>query len=186
MSAVLIGDPGGGVEPDTIPFGDFFVEAAPLPQPRPKGQLIQRKGTEPFIHIYTPSGTKGSHAKWREAIWRAARIIVPESELALPVKLTINIYVKRPQAMMGTKWPDGPIPHTARGDLDNFEKAVMDALSPAKATKAKRARRGLWTDDALVCVKRGAKYYAAKAGPMGAYVRIDVVPLREEPESLFG
>ena len=150
------------------------MEGDPLPQPRPKGQLIQGKG-KPFIHIYTPSGTKGCHTKWREAVWTAAQIILPDEPLDVPIVLTINIYVPRPGRMMAKKHFDGPIPHPVRGDIDNYAKAIMDALGPVEATKTKKGRRGLWTDDGLVFVAHLSKWYTARDNGPGAYVLIETI-----------
>lgn len=214
MPVTLIGDPGGAIEPETTPFGDFFIYARPMPQPRPQARvinqvrrilegwkvilatrdpatvgrgLVDRRIDEilaaekaGFMQMYYPDTKGKEHKTWKQAIWDAAKIILPANEIDRGVKLTVNFYIQRPQKLMGKKYPDGPIIHIARGDLDNFEKAVMDALSPKKETKSQRARRGLWKDDALVCLNAGAKYYAAKTGPMGAYVRIDIVRDTEE------
>ena len=48
----------------------------------------------------------------------------------------------------------GEFYHTKRPDLDNLEKAVMDALTKAK----------WWEDDSQVCVKITKKRYMGKPG----------------------
>lgn len=171
----LIGDPGGGLEPMTIPVGDFWVPARPMPQPRIKARLVKvKKGTD-FIQIYTPDNKAKDHTNWRKEIWRAAQMVLPDEEIDEPVVLTVTIYVQRPKSMMGPKFFDGPIPHPSRGDLSNFIKAVEDALNPIPESKTRDRRRGFWKDDARVFCGHNMKFYTAKGKPPGAYILVETI-----------
>ena len=167
----LIEDPGEAMEPMLAPFCDFWAPGVPKPQPRPKAQIVKSEFGEPYVHIYTPDNKTHDHARWRESVWRAAQIILPPEEIPHPIALTVMVYLKRPQAMMTKSWFDGPIPHAKQGDLDNFIKAIEDALNPIPGK-----RRGLWRDDGLVFFYRQTgKFYAGKNKPTGAYVRLDLI-----------
>jgi len=167
----LIGDIGGGLEPMSVPYGDFYVEGTPLPQPRPGFRIATPKGGKPFVLTYTQDHKDKRHAKWRKAVWTAASFICPKEPLDEPVILTINIYAPRPQALMGKKYFDGPIPHDRQGDVDNYAKAIMDACSPDE----KQGRQGLWVNDGRVIAGHWMKFYAAKNRGPGMYVLLETV-----------
>ena len=174
MATPILGDPGGGLLPMSVPFGDFWIPAKPMPQPRPQGRIVKPRHGQEFIQMYYPDPKGKEHKTWREAIWRSAQMILPPEEIDVPVLLTVKFYINRPKNLMRKKDFDGPMPHAGQRDIDNFAKTVMDALNPVPGQ-----RRGLWTDDGLVFHLEATKYYAAKGNPAGAYVLIETV----DPES---
>ena len=95
--------------------------------------------------------------------------ICPKEPLSGAIVMSINIYVKRPQRLMGKKWFAGPIPHPVQGDLDNFAKAIMDAMS------ANHGHPGVWVNDGQVFAGHWMKFYAAKDKGPGAYVLLETV-----------
>ena len=167
----LIGDPGGAVEPATVPFGDFYVEGDPRAQPRIAGRIVTPKGGKgkQFIQFYTKDTDDKIHAKWRKAVWAAAKFICPREPLEVPIVMSGNVYIQRPQRLMGKKWFDGPIPHPVQGDLDNFFKAIMDAMS--KTDK----HPGVWANDGQVFGGHWFKFYTAKDKGPGAYVLLETI-----------
>lgn len=111
QEAILMGDPGGGLEPMSAPFGDFWIPGRPLPQPRPGFRIVTPKGGKPFVTTYTQDHKDKRHARWRKAVWEAAKFICPRIPLDEPIVMTLNVYMPRPKDLMGRKHFDGPIPH---------------------------------------------------------------------------
>lgn len=76
------------------------------------------------------------------------------SRVARPalVSVDVELVVARPQAEMGSRWPDGRYPIGGKPDVDNVAKLVMDA-----ATKA-----GVWDDDTQVWDLRVRRWRVAR------------------------
>lgn len=116
------------------------IELAPVPAARPK---VPRNGRPYYPKTY---------AAWRE---EAAALISYDGEpMAGPLAARIRMVCKRPQR------PKDCIP---RGDVDNFAKAVMDALTAA----------GAWGDDVQVVDLRITKRYAEKGEMPHSIVSIE-------------
>lgn len=129
----------------------FNVMGRPIPQPRHRAAA--RNG---FVHHYLPS----DHAvhEYKRNIGMAARAI-SNGTIEGPVRLEVLFvfaYAK------GSRRKEEPCYRIARPDLDNLEKAVMDALTDA----------GIWIDDAQVASKHSMKV----AGPV-AMTRVTIRPL---------
>lgn len=134
------------------------VVTDPVPQPRPRATVVAGRA-----RIYNPSTTKVYKQQITQMLIR-----VPEHfPEGIPVRVTIDYFFQRPKSLQRKKDPVGFIWHTKKPDLDNLNKAVLDAISEA----------GIWHDDRQVADLRSRKFYTKKSGdPM---VRITI----EEIES---
>jgi len=119
----------------------LFVDGEPKGQPRPRACIRGKRAG-----VYDP----GTAAEWKKAIaeaWHSK--VAPENapafrpfETALFVSL--SFYMPRPKSHYNAKGllkPSAPEFHTSKPDVDNLQKAVLDALTDV----------GAWTDDKLVC-----------------------------------
>lgn len=129
----------------------FFVEGDPKGQPRARACIRGKRAG-----VYDP----GTADAWKMAVAEAWRHkVAPEnaprlSPFETAVSLRLSFWFRRPKGHYGSGKNAGalkdsaPRVHTAKPDLDNLAKAVMDVLT----------RLGAWTDDAIVCrldVSRG-------------------------------
>lgn len=132
------------------PVVSLVIPGEPVAQPRYRHASHRTRSGRTITTSYLPS----DHPIWayRAALREAARQAGLTAPLHQPLILEVRFYFPRPLRLQTRKAPDGPIPHTARPDLDNLLKAVQDALN------------GLaWTDDALICGYRMAgKWYVEK------------------------
>lgn len=111
----------------------LVVNVKPIAQPR---HSVSTRGG--FVKHYIPK-THPVHA-YREAIVQAAKTIQQKGPIEGPVRLECVFCFKR-SGRKRVGW------RIARPDLDNLEKAVMDALTEA----------GIWLDDAQVAEKASGK-----------------------------
>ncbi len=79
-----------------------------------------------------------------------------------PVAIRAEFYLPRPKRLMRRSDPAGPIAHTARPDIDNLSKSLLDAW-----------RGMVWRDDAQIHVLLASKSYAEKDGIPRVEVEID-------------
>jgi Holliday junction resolvase RusA-like endonuclease len=126
---------------------DFFVKGIVKAQPRPR---MTKTG-----HVYTPDSAK----TWKELV-TAECLARRQPVIDEPVKLTVCFYFPFPRSAKNKK---RFCPHTVKPDADNLLKAVMDALTEAKA----------WTDDAVVYSSRAEKWYT-RDNVYGARVTIEI------------
>jgi Holliday junction resolvase RusA-like endonuclease len=114
---------------------DIILDIDPIPCPRPR---IMTRGK--FAHAYYPK----SYKDWKEAA--ATKIGKLQGDLhtpiAGPLRVSIHCYVTRPKTSKLTH----PKP-----DVDNYAKAVMDALTSAE----------VWGDDCQVVSLIVTKKWAA-------------------------
>ena len=110
--------------------------------------------------MYHPKG--GAIDVWRAAIVAAAKgqVAPPDG----PLSVNIEYYMPRPKAMKR----DAPTEHIKRPDIDNLNKAVLDALTDA----------GVWKEDSRVYRLIAEKVYANSPDaflvrPPGCRIRID-------------
>ncbi|MDR0645974.1 MAG: RusA family crossover junction endodeoxyribonuclease [Elusimicrobiota bacterium] len=108
----------------------LFVGARPQPQARP----IYVKKLDRFI---------SPKADFYLAVKREAKKCAPTEPINKAVKLTVSFCYLPPECKKYAVF------NTSRPDLDNLEKAVMDALTQAK----------VWRDDCLVVKKDSRKIY---------------------------
>ena len=133
----------------------FTVVGGPKGQPRPRA----------FVHAATGKARvydAGTAEGWKSAIALAARPYLPSEPFDCPIGLSIEFNMPRPKRLMRKRDPDGPLRHTAKPDLDNLTKAVMDALTAI----------GMWRDDALVSSQCVSKWYAGKSQRPGAIIGV--------------
>jgi crossover junction endodeoxyribonuclease RusA len=113
----------------------LFVNGIPKPQPRP------RLGADG--KVYNPTSVNA----WKNEII-AAFLSCRREMITAPVLLRICFYLPMPQSMKKTETACAK--HASKPDLDNLQKAVMDALTNA----------GIWKDDALVYGIEALKWYS--------------------------
>ena len=132
------------------------IPAVPVAQPRQRHAVIGG-----HIRNYTPH-THPVNA-YKTAIMAAAAE-AGVKPLEGPLQVSVTFYLPRPKRLMRKKDPAGPIPHTARPDVDNLWKSTADALS------------GLaWRDDSQVCQTIAHKWYAEKDGVPRVEIEISEV-----------
>lgn len=128
---------------------EFFAEGIPKGQPRPKA--FARNG---HAAVYDPGTAEG----WKDCIRSAARRHRPAQPLQGPIRMSMQFFMPRPKAHYrtgkhaGVLREDAPHWHIAKPDLDNLQKAVLDALKDI----------GMFADDAQWCVSGAiTKTYAS-------------------------
>jgi Holliday junction resolvase RusA-like endonuclease len=136
---------------------EFTVVGEPKGQPRPRA--FARKMGDKFVARVYDDGTA---EKWKSDIAIAGRPHIPAAPIEGPVRLDVDFVFPRPKYLMRAKDPAGEIPHTAKPDRDNCEKALLDALKTL----------GFFRDDSQVCAGEVTKWYAAKNGRPGARIMI--------------
>lgn len=117
----------------------FFVPGDPIPKGRPKARLqINEQTKNAYAQIYTPPRTR----EWEEHVEKSIRVQINilsrindgqvlrlplQGERNKPMIITLRFNLPRPQSV--PKWVT--IPQTARGDIDNYSKAVIDGIQNA-------------------------------------------------------
>ena len=133
-----------------------------MAQPRTKARAFRRTDGRQVAQVYEPGGRI---RQWKADVKRAYQSLPAFGEPLLtgPLRVTIDIFLPRPKRLMRRADPDGPIPHTAKPDRDNVEKAILDAL------------KGIaFVDDCQVCAGEVRKFYHEKEGRPRAEIRIEV------------
>jgi len=140
----------------------LIVPAVPVAQPRQRHAVIGG-----HIRNYTPTDHPVNAYKAAVMAAVAEAGITP---IDGPVAVDVLFYLPRPKRLTRKKDPDGPIPHTAKPDVDNLWKSTADALS------------GLaWRDDSQVCRTRASKWYAEKKGV--PRVEIEIAKVKEDVDA---
>lgn len=135
---------------------DINVNGEPKAQPRARAFAFKPKGGgKPMIRMYDPATAEG----WKGILGAEAQKLIPDPLLG-PVTMSISFYMPRPKSHYRTgKRSDelkdnAPGAHVGKPDLDNLEKAVMDAFTVA----------GVWRDDSQVYRKTAVKMYSEHPG----------------------
>lgn len=129
----------------------FFVEGTPTAQPRVKAA---RRGG--FVQIYTPATAKA----WKTMVGLRAKEAMRKDgsgPFVGAVYLGLEFSMLRPDSHFNAKREikKSSRKHmTCKPDLDNLEKAAMDALTTA----------GVWMDDCQVVIKKSSKAYLGHEG----------------------
>lgn len=140
---------------------EFFVEGIPKAQARPCAFYNKKTGR---AGVYD----KGNSAEWKSKIVDACVKNEIKSFGSCCIHLEMVFHMPRPKSHFvsnnmakGLK-NDSTDLHTSRPDLDNLEKAVMDAMTDY----------GVWQDDSFVCSKRSVKIYADNEVGMSVTIRV--------------
>jgi len=137
----------------------FFVSCLPIAQPRQRHRLVTTKSGRQFTTNYTPA--KHPVNAFKAAVQLAAKnaTAMRLGVLTGPVLLELRFILPRPMNHFGTGRNAGrlknsaPSWHTSRPDLENIEKAFLDALTGI-----------CWRDDSQVCQKISSKVYGEEIG----------------------
>jgi Holliday junction resolvase RusA-like endonuclease len=129
------------------------VYGTPKPQPRSNACMRGK-----HAGVYTPSGADS----WKLAV---AAAWVSATPYTVPLRLSIEILAPRPKRLTTKKASPWRLAQALPGDVDNYAKAVMDALTMA----------GAWVDDVQVVDLRIRKCYAAKGEAPGAEIELEEV-----------
>lgn len=138
----------------------FFVPGDPAAQGRPRTRVI-RMGHRAVAQIYNPHNADD----WKARVMLIARPHVPKAPMLGPIRLLLAFYIDRPNSHYRGKArvlrSEAPLWHIVKPDKDNFEKAVLDALTAVR----------MWNDDCQVCDGRTQKIYTNDGKP-GCFVTI--------------
>jgi crossover junction endodeoxyribonuclease RusA len=121
-------------------------------------------------HVYNPSTADA----WKRAICRTIADLseVPFFPKGMPVEVWMTFWLPAPKKLKTT----GAELVTVKPDIDNYAKAVMDALTNA----------GLWHDDSQVAVLHASKVREA-GGPIGMRLVVFEATLTDDnPIAGFG
>ena len=125
----------------------------PVAQPRPRATVVSGRA-----RIYNPATARAYKDQIANLFVRTDQKF-PEG---IPLKVTIEYFFERPKSLQRKKDPEDFMWHTKKPDLDNLNKAVLDAISEA----------GIWHDDRQVVDLRSRKFYTRKMG--GPMVKITI------------
>ncbi len=131
-----------------MPTISFFVPGTPVAKGRPRAYKMHNG----HIGTYTPDKT----VDWERKVRSYAYDVKPATPLDGPLTVCIEFTLLKPKSV--SKKRQFP---SVKPDLDNLEKAVLDAMNGL-----------IYTDDALICRKYGAKWYTNDASQVGVSVEI--------------
>ena len=141
-----------------MPSIRFFIPGEPLAQPRPRA-TARMIGKRAVARVYNPSGkTRDLKDAIRQEALRVHRGGLPVHG-ARPSHLRIEFRMPRPKRKVWKTKPMPREPHTAKPDLDNMEKLVMDALEGV-----------LWKNDSQVASKSSVKFICEGSESPGIFV----------------
>jgi len=140
----------------------IIIPGHPAPWARAGRQIINRPGAAPYVHTFDTNKQIVNKRDIRIYAHSAGAIKDPPPEG--PIRMTMVFYMARPKRLMRAKDPDGPIPSTARPDLDNLEKLVLDALNTVA-----------YKDDSQVFERQGLKLYCEKGGSPRTEIYMEVM-----------
>lgn len=130
----------------------FFVPGIPKGQPRPRA-FARKIGGKYVARVFEA----GTAEQWKSQIataWKesgATMMEVPACSVLLSFQFPRP---KHHSTAKGVLKPDAPVWHTAKPDVDNTIKAVLDALTQI----------GAWKDDAIVASIVASKLYSPTPG----------------------
>jgi len=125
----------------------------------PKGQPRHRSASfDGKARAYPAGSAEG----WKIMVVIAARGHLPFAPLEGPIRIDAEFYFRRPQRLRKKSSPAGFIPHTAKPDRDNLDKAVLDCLKQI----------GFIRDDCFVSDGKITKRYTRIDSSPGALIEI--------------
>lgn len=119
------------------------LHMAPVAKGRPK--FSNRGG---FVRAYTPAKTRKAESDIRAQALPHA----PMFPLGKYAYVVLTFFMPIPKSMLKRELPqalDENMVHTKKPDLDNLEKAVLDALNEV-----------FWRDDSIICSVTKRKFYS--------------------------
>ena len=128
----------------------IWIHGRPKAQPRPR---VTRNGT------YTPKTAN----EWKQSVALSVKAAKPVETFLGPVAVSLAFHLPRPKRLMRAKDPEGTIEASVKPDIDNLVKAVMDAITDTGV---------IWKDDCQVYQIDASKWYHAKNGDPGCWIRI--------------
>jgi Holliday junction resolvase RusA-like endonuclease len=123
-----------------------------------------RLGRRVVPQIYNPHTAD----EWKARVEIIARHYKPLVPLTGPVRLSATFLLPRPMThyKRGVLRPDAPQWHFCKPDGDNFQKALLDALTAAK----------MWHDDSQVADQQIRKLYTPEADdPTGCFISLQAI-----------
>lgn len=134
----------------------FFVPGLPVSQPRQRHRVVSTEGGTSFVQNYTP--TKSPVNAFKATV----RLLAAQEcrPLTGPVGVSLLFVFPTPKSLQRKSgWPCRW--KSTKPDLDNLEKAVLDAL------------KGIaWADDAQVALVAKKKVLAAPGQDVGVHVEV--------------
>ena len=126
---------------------EFWIETIPKGQARHRMAVIGG-----HARAYDPADSRDYKADIKYQI-----LAKHPQMMEGPVTITFDFIMRRPQGHYGKKGlkQSSPMWCQTKPDLDNLEKAVMDAITSTGR---------IWKDDSQVCVKYGCKKYGEVPG----------------------
>ena len=126
---------------------NFTADGLPKGQPRARAFAFGGKA-----RMYDP----GTAENWKSCVALAAKPVLPATPLDGPLTLSLAFRFPRPKSHFTKKGLrlTAPVYVTAKPDLDNAAKAIMDALT----------QLGAWKDDAQVATLNVLKVYGDRPG----------------------
>lgn len=117
---------------------DLSVYGIPVPQGRPRARAY-RVGAATRVQVYDPATSRD----WKRTVLAQVLEHKPPTPVEGPLSMTLHFFLPRPRSL--PKRVEFP---TTRPDLDNFAKAVLDAL-----------RGVIYRDDAQIVHLSVSKHY---------------------------
>jgi len=137
----------------------FRVHGDPKGQPRIRAFARKMGNGKSVARVYDPGTAEG----WKGVVAMAAKPHIPAAPVQTPCCVSVVFLFARPKRLLRKSDPTERIPHTAKPDRDNLDKAVLDVLTQV----------GFFADDALVYDGRISKFYCAKDEAPGAEIEIE-------------
>lgn len=133
----------------------IVVAATPVPQPRQRHGAVVRQAPDGTARAMSVNYTDSKHPvrDFKYQVQQKAQAAMQGRDiLSGPLHLGVSFVLPRPQGLCRKKDPDGRIPcDRKKGDIDNFIKAVLDALNHLT-----------FHDDSQVCSVYATKDFAAR------------------------
>jgi Holliday junction resolvase RusA-like endonuclease len=120
----------------------FFIPGDPVAKGRPRFNFFQKRA-------YTPGKTAKYEGRLIERIQGEIFVAGQRDPYIGPVGVEFTFYMRRPKSH--TKAQRMIDYHTTKPDLDNLEKAIMDAMNGL-----------VYKDDSQVCKKTSEKKYGSE------------------------
>jgi len=147
-----------------------FVEGDPKAQPRPRAFARMMPGGRAVARVYDA----GTAENWKSRIAAALVSSRPGVPWDGPVAVRMDFVIRRPKSHYGTGKKNqavrgsAPPAPTGRPDLDNLEKAVLDACTTM----------GIWRDDSQVVCSDSSKIYSRPDRRPGLYLEMESLTTR--------